>query len=212
MHFLDLADGAGLNPFAGQAQALAGVAVVAHLRDQPGFLRHASHHPRLFDGVRHRFLDIDVLARAQCRERNRRVHVVGRADDHGVAALEFFQHDAVIGEALRVRESLDRAGGVLPIHVAQRDDVLAGDGRVAQHPAALISDANAGDVQLLARWRLPLPPNMTGNNPEAQPRDGRAPQEEPSGNGSVSLFAEVFVRIHGCVFSNGIRGVRIGLK
>ena len=63
------------------------------------------------------------------------------------------------------------------------------------------SDAKAGDVQLLARWRLPVPQNTTGDNPAAQPRGGRAPQEEPSRNGSVRLFAEALVRLHGGVIS-----------
>ena len=99
------ADGAGLDPFARQAQALARVAVVAHLRDQAGFLRHPRHHPRLLDGVGHRLLHIDMLARAQRRQRDRRVHVVGRGDHHRLDVLPLLQHHAVILEPLGARET-----------------------------------------------------------------------------------------------------------
>src|SRR5205823_5396128 len=163
---------------------------------QPGLLRHSSHEPRLFDAVRHRLLHIDVLARPQRRQRDGRVHVVRSADDHRVATLELLQHHPVIAELLRVWKSLGRAGREFPIHIAQSDDVLAGDGRVAQNAAALPSDANAGDVQLLARRSLPLTQDMAWNDQETQPRRSRVPQEAPTRNGSVSLFALVAVNFH----------------
>ena len=103
------ADGAGLDPLARQAQAFAGVAVVAHLRDQAGLLGHAGHHAGLLDAVGHRLLDVDVLAGPQRGQRDRRVHVVGRGDHHRVDVLALVEHHAVVLELLGLGEGLEGA-------------------------------------------------------------------------------------------------------
>ena len=67
MDLADRPDRAGLEPFAGQAEPLAGVAVVPHLRDQARLAGDPRHDAGLLDRVGHRLLDVDVLAGAQRR-------------------------------------------------------------------------------------------------------------------------------------------------
>ena len=89
---------AGLEPFAGQPQPFARVAVVAHLRDQASLLGDAGHYAGLLDRVGHRLLDVDVLARAERGERDRGVHVVGCGDHHRLDVGALFQHLPVVAK------------------------------------------------------------------------------------------------------------------
>lgn len=132
MDFPDRADGAGLNQLARRPDALAAVAGIAHLRHQPGFPRDAGHHPRFLDAVAHRLLDVHMLAGPQRGQRDRRMHMVGSGDDHGVDVLALVEQDAVVLEHLGLGEPLEGVGGDARIGVAQGDDVLAADILVGQ--------------------------------------------------------------------------------
>ena len=60
MNFAHRADGIGVDPFFGQAQALAGMAGLAHLGDDTRLARDAAHQPGFLNGVRERFLAVNV--------------------------------------------------------------------------------------------------------------------------------------------------------
>ena len=171
-------DRPGPEPFAGQPQPLARVAVVAHLGHQARLLRHAGHDPRLLDRVGHRLLDVHMLAGPHRGQADRRVHVVGSGDHHGVDVASLIEQHAIIAELLGVREVLEGAGRLDPVHVAQRDDVLAG--HLLDDAPALPSHADPGDVQLLARRDEPPPQHMPGHHMERERgRPGRL-EESPS--------------------------------
>ncbi|MCX6894378.1 MAG: hypothetical protein NTZ16_02485 [Verrucomicrobia bacterium] len=96
-----------------------------------------------------RLLAIDVFAGADCRHGNHRVRVVRRGDHHGVNVLLLLQHLAVVGVKLRLGITRDDRRGVGGVNVAQGHDVFTFE--IAQVVFAHPADADAGDVQLLAR-------------------------------------------------------------
>ena len=141
MDLMDRADRAGLDPLADQPQALAAVAVVAHLGDQARLLGHAGHDAGFLDAVGHRLLDVHVLARPQRRHADRGVQVVGRGDHHRVNVLPLVEHHAEVFEHLGLGIGLEGAGRIFPVDVAQGDDVFTR--HFAQVAAALAADADA---------------------------------------------------------------------
>ncbi len=96
------ADRAGPDPFAGLADAVARVALVAHLRGHARLLGHLGHEPRLADVVRQRLLAVDVLSLPHGRQAHVGVQVIGRGHEHRVDGLFLVQHHAevfVVGAA-----------------------------------------------------------------------------------------------------------------
>jgi hypothetical protein len=100
-------------------------------------------------------LAIHMLAHLQRKHCGQRVRMVGRADDHRVDILLPFQHPPIVRPQLRVGKHLRRVRQVVQVHIAQGDDILAGDAAQVVPPAP--ADANHCDVQLVV-GRLPFAP------------------------------------------------------
>ena len=77
MDFEDVADGAVPDPFADEARALAGVALVPHLGDDVGRLGRLGQDAGLFDCVGQGLLDVDMLAQLDGGHGDDGVVVVG---------------------------------------------------------------------------------------------------------------------------------------
>ncbi len=100
MHLANLANRAVPYPFARAADAVAGMAVIAHLRRDARCLGDLGNLARFPDVVRQRFFAIDMLALAHRHDRHvSMIMVWGRAQDR-VDALLLLQHNA---EVLRIR-------------------------------------------------------------------------------------------------------------
>ena len=100
----------------------------------------------------HRLFAIELLAELQGRDSRMKVGMVGRADGHRVDVLRHrIEHLAEVVEFLRPGElgvGVSRPAG---IDIAEGDNVLVRKG-IQVGPSAA-SDADAGDVELLARER-----------------------------------------------------------
>src|SRR5205823_12151105 len=84
---------------------------------------------------------------------------------HRVDVLRLLvEHLAVILEPLRLGVGLERVFGALPIHVAQRVNVLPLP--AAHVVAAHASHADAGDVELVARRAVAAPQHVPGHDGE----------------------------------------------
>jgi hypothetical protein len=91
---------------------------------------------------------IDMLAEGQRQGGRPGVSVVGGRDHDGVDPLLFrIEHLAVIAVLGRLGKLTRRRAEVSGVHIAQRDDVLAGE--LFDIVPALVGDADAGDVQFL---------------------------------------------------------------
>ena len=156
---VDVADGAVPDPFADEARAFAGVALVAHLGDDLGLLGGLGQEPGFLDGVGQGLLDIDVLAQLDGGHGDDGVVVVGGRHGDGVDALFLFQHPPEIPVLGRLvvhgllvglePVGAEEVGQHLVVDVAEGDDVLrAHAARVRKAHAA---DADAADVEGVAR-------------------------------------------------------------
>ena len=111
-----------------------------------------------------------MLARAERRQADRGVHVIGRGDHYRLDVLALVEHHPEILERLRLGERVEGAGRPDPVHVAKCDDVLGF--HLAQVRCALAADADPGDVQLVARRRVALAQHVTRHDLEAEERRG----------------------------------------
>ena len=124
MHFLDLANGAGLHQQRRHAVEARGVNLDAHLRHdalEPRILRQL---PRFVEVVRQRLLAIDVLAQLQRAHGDRRVHVVGGRDVHRIELLAFLiEQLAPVLVDSGAGEVLPQLRGAVQIHLRHRHQV-----------------------------------------------------------------------------------------
>ena len=157
VHGVNLADQPGLHPLAGEADALGGAALVAHLgHDARGF-RGGMEAPHLGEATAHRLLDVDVLLRGDRGHRDREVHVVRRRDRDGVDLVRhLLKHQAEVLEPLGVFQLIrrprllaagDSGATAFFIHVAQGDELLAGE--TSERSATTAAHADLGDAQTL---------------------------------------------------------------
>ncbi len=154
MNFLDGADRAVVDVFPIEPQAVAGVALVAHLRDDAGLFGNLGHAPRLENRMGHGLFAINVLAHLHGHDRRRRVDVVGGADDHRINVLVLLlEHLAKVPVDLGLRMLLDGRSGPVQVHVAQGHDILTRD--ALDITAAATANANAGDVEPVVGRILP---------------------------------------------------------
>ena len=159
VHF---ADHAGFDPLADEARTLGCVALVAHLGRRAGLAGRLADHPRLADGARQRLLGEDVQAAFERGHGDHGVRVVGGRDEHRVKVVVGVEHLAVVVVPLRVRMCVHRLFGALPVDVAERHDVLAGDaGDIAP---AFAAGAHGCDVQLVAGRLFAAPEDVAGND------------------------------------------------
>ena len=146
-----IAEAALPDPLAQQAHVLAGVALVAHLRDDLLRLGEFAQLAGLVDVVAQRLLAVDGQPGLEGPDGGGEMMVIGRGHPHGVELFLLVEQLAVVAVDLRVGELvldlLDRAGGVVHIHVGRRDNLLAGSHVHAL--AAHAADADEGKADLL---------------------------------------------------------------
>ena len=154
MQFRDVSEHARADDLDAGPGCIRGHALGAHLRRQLLLPGEAGHPPRLVDAPGERLLAVDVLAQLHGRQADRCVHMVGNADDDRVdLPVQRIEHLAVIAESLGLGIALERVGRALLVHVAKRDDVLAG--HLAEVLGPLPSAADDGEVQPVVRFRAP---------------------------------------------------------
>ena len=105
------------------------------------------------DGVGHRLFNVHVLARFDRGHGGYGMNMIGCRHKHGVDSLLLFEHHPEVTVATRVGISFERVGRPLPVDVTQRDDVLRF--KVSQVAAALPTNADTGNVELLTRSPVP---------------------------------------------------------
>ncbi len=150
VHFLHVAQDAGLHPFAEDARTVVGMALVAHLRGHLLLPRELGELPRLPDRVRERLLDKDVLAEVQRRRCDRKVHVIGRRHrDRVDLVAHLVEHLPEIAEARHLRIGIERLGGAVVINIAKCDEIFVL--RAVDRGAPLAADPAQGDVKLAVR-------------------------------------------------------------
>ena len=126
INFLELADAAVADEFAGEAEALAAALLGAGLQDHLVVAHGLDHVAALIDGQGEGLLGVDVLLRAGGGDVDQAVPVVGRAVDDAVdvVALEQFPEIVGGGGGLAIfGEPLDGAVDVAFVHIADRDDI-----------------------------------------------------------------------------------------
>ena len=88
-------------------------------------------------------------------------------------------------------QRVPRLAGIVPVDVAERDDVVA-EREVEQVDLAHAADADAGDVQPIARRRLAAAEDMPRDDGEASAGECHGPDEVSSGRHGISF------RVSGC--------------
>jgi hypothetical protein len=149
MDLLEVANRPGPDHLGDEAWLFAGLAEIAHLSGQLGLAGEFADHPGFIDAVRQRLLAVDMLAEPQGRGRGDGMHVVGRGDGDGVDVLLRLEHLAEIGVEAGARVFARVGSQVVPVGIAQGDDILAGlraRGHVARPHAA---EADGRDVEFL---------------------------------------------------------------
>src|ERR1043166_1049623 len=146
---LELTNGAVADELAHAVEVLKGGALGADLRGQLVLVLEiiGADRASFLDAVGQRFLAIDVFAAVHRPIGHEGVRVIGRAahDRFDVLLLQTLTPVHVV---LRVRELLGGKGQMLLVHVAEGDDVLAGD--AGEMDFAATPGADQGDVQLVA--------------------------------------------------------------
>src|ERR1039458_1907179 len=181
MHF---ADGAGPYILAEATRKLRGLALLPHL---PGPFRLAGglcQVPRFPHRMGKRLLAIDMLAALDGLHRRKGVVVIRSSDDDSVDLLHLVEHLAVVGELLSLGILLEYVAGMVPVHIAQGDNILAL--QLAEIMGALSSDSDTGQVELLVRrGRSAQTEHRARNHHEGSRGKCRAAQELAAAEFSV---------------------------
>ena len=151
----DVLDDARLGPRLELKIVRVRVALVPHLRGDFVFLLRRHHQFNLPEAVRHRLLDIDVLAERHGQHRDGEMREVRRRDADGVNLLaQLVEHLPEILKARHAGMRLKRLDCVRRAHVgvAERNDVRQPRGvQLGDDFRAAIADADAGEVDLVGR-------------------------------------------------------------
>ncbi len=214
MHLPHRPDRVVPDPLIDQPIALEGHALVAHLGGDLGLAGRLPEGPCLEHGPRQRLLAVDVLAQLDRHHAHDRVNVVGCAHDDRVDALFLLEHDAKVLVLPGLGVSPERVPGVVPVDVAQSDDVLAAD--VVQVAGPLPPDADAGNVELVARRRIAHPAqDVPGHDRERRRSSAGAKQGPPSQRCRSKLRAflgclhmAAFLKSQSSEFNRIVRGYR----
>src|SRR5947208_6106759 len=156
---LDLAhrpDGAGFDPLADLPRALAGVALVPHLRRDLGLAGRFDQLAHLPQGPGERLLDAGVLAHFHRHHTGDSVRVIGRRDGDRIDVLPLFlEQHAKIFEALGLGERREGRRPLVLVHVAQCVDVRSGFRDALHVVRSHAAHADAGDVDRVAGRAAP---------------------------------------------------------
>ena len=166
VHFGHVADLARPDHFGGLARAFVRVALVAHLRGDLVFVRRLHQLPRFPHRARERFLHVNMLAALHAPHGRGSVHEIGNGHDHGVDIIAlFFEHLAEVFILCGLFVLLEGFGGMLFVHIAERDDVLRST--AIDVARGLSSGADRGDVEFFVR-RFITQRLQRGNRPESR--------------------------------------------
>ena len=153
---MDAAEEAGLHPFAREADAISGAALVAHLRDDTRFGGGGAEGAHLGDAATERLLHVEMFALTQDGHPDGVVHEVGHADHDGVDLVGHLgEHFAVVVKPTCVGETCEGAGGHFVsgnlfasahvVDVAERHDLFAL--QRSESGLAATADADEGDLE-----------------------------------------------------------------
>ncbi len=167
VHFAHVAERAARHVLDAAARDVERVTLVAHLRHDLALARLLGEVPCLVHRPAHRLLHVDVLADAHRRGRNRRVHVIGRRDDHRVDVLLLGEHLAVI------------------LILGQPRDLLLDE--AAERPLGIVR--RPAGVRGLLRLRPPeVLPGLWRGRGRRRPRRGRRARLAPVGQRAIQQF------------------------
>ena len=205
MDFRHIPDGSVGDPFFDEPGTFTGMPLVPHLRDDPCFPGGLCQRAGLMDRVRERLLHEDMLPHFHRHHRDRCVRVVRCADGDGVYPLFLLEHHTEVPVPRRLEELRsfhavlpERFGDLVVIHIAERDDVLRA--HCLNVGLTLPVDPHAGNVQLVARWRISgSADHVTGNDGEGG--GSRCCLKERSPRNVVLLDHALSVFLYG-----GVRG------
>ena len=195
MNGMHLADGAGPDPLADPANGTKGMPLVAELGDHFVFAGSLHQRTDFLDAVRQRLFTINMLAMLHGLQGDDRMRVIGRADDYRVDLLvHLVEHDAKVLEPPGLGILRELLGGVVIVHVAQRDHVLAFARDGVNVGASLAADADAGHVELFVGGQALSPLHRTAGEKveRGQARAGSAEKLPP-------VDQVGFVLVHGVI-------------
>ncbi len=153
MHLANLSDQPGGDPFGDLPDSFAGVALIAHLRNDFIFPGSFGERAGFEHGMGDRLLNVNMLTRPHAFHGDISVGVVWRSNDDRIDVFLLLQHLAEVGKERGFGLCLDRADAALQIQVAEGDDVFVG--RVAHIASTDAAEADGGDVQFLVRGDRP---------------------------------------------------------
>ena len=129
-----------------------GMDLIAHLRDEAGFARGGGDDPHFGNGMRQRFLAIDMPPALQRRQGGHSVRMVRRSDHHRVNVL-LLEHFSEVRVAPGVGKFLLRRIQEKRINIANGNDVLVLDSLDISGGA--IGGADDGDVEFFVGRNFP---------------------------------------------------------
>lgn len=152
-NFADITDHTRANRFDRLANAIAGMTLVAHLRDHLVAIAGFEESSRLPDVVCERLLRVDMNAALHGRKRSCEMRVVRRRDDHGIDLLVHLveHHAKVVKERLRRAPVLHVFCAMVSIYIAERHEVFLAAAlfvRLLGNPSAR---ADEGDIEFAVR-------------------------------------------------------------
>ncbi len=150
------ADRTRLHPLANLPGPFASVSLIPHLRCLTRPLRRgALERPHLPQRARQRLLAVDVLACLQRRHRDHAVRVIRCGNRDRVDPALALEHLPIILVAFSAWISGKRAIGLLPVYIAQRNEILAA------HPVDVVpshsSHPDTPDVERIAWSAISAP-------------------------------------------------------
>jgi hypothetical protein len=114
--------------------------------------------------------------------------MVRRGNHDSVDSFLILQHDSEIAVLFSFWVTLERICRPCPVHIAQRNDILAID--IVQVPSALAAHTDAGYVKLLARGRSTLTAqNVCRHNCHCRNRGGTTHENTPGDCGITFAFS-----------------------
>ena len=160
-----------------------GRSVKAHLGGDAVLRGQLGQEAGLIHGTGERLLAIDVLASHDRVRGDDGVRVVRGGDHHGIGLVQHLvEHHAPVLVTLGVRVALEDVRGILPVHVAEADDLLGL--QAAEDAGAPAADTDAENLEFaVQRGRSPfftVGEHFAGNH--GKPEGGRRSclQERPS--------------------------------
>ena len=182
VHAGDLADFAVPDPLTNEVAVFGRCTLVTHLRSHFVLLGQVGEQAGLVNGVCQRFLNIDVLTHGDGVGSHNGVGVVRSCHKDSIDALaHLVVHATEVTILLGFGMTVERVLCIVEVHVAEGNDVV-GPLHVAQVSITHATDADAGNVQLVARSdvRMALAKHRVRNYGQADSGSRTTLKEFPS--------------------------------